>query len=352
MRCSPPAPGSSFGAAGRGPPRPRLGLLAQQVRVTGLVECDLQRVRVVAGVVLPPGLRRVRELLGPQEVLHAQLGGIHAELVGEHVDDALDEVHRLGDAERAGVRDATGRLVRVHAGDLAVRGLQVVAAGEDVEEAGGVLRRLRRAVERAVVGEHVDAQAEDLAVAGGGDLAVHVVVAGEPGRHQVLRAVLHPLHRLAGDDRTDDDEHVARVDRHLVAEAAADVGRDDLDLVLGQAGHQRVHRAVGVRRLGGGVDGELARHLVHVGDAAAGLHGCGMAPRVQHVLGHDDVGGREHVVAQRLVARLPVEDVVVGLAFDVVTDHRGARVEARFASMTGASGSYSTSISSSASRAA
>ena len=248
--------------------------------------------RVVAGVVLPAGGCGVRELLGSQQVLHPQLGGIHAELVGEAVDDALDEVHRLGDAERAGVGDTTGRLVRVHARDLAVRGAVVVRAGEDVEEAGRVLRRLGGGVERTVVGDHVDAEPDDLAVARRGDRALHVVVAGEAGRHQVLGAVLHPLDRLAGDDRPDDRAHVAGIDRHLVAEAAADVGRDHLDLVLGQAGDERVHGAVGVRRLRVRPERELAGHRVHVGDGAARLHRRRVRPRVQHVLRHDDVGAR------------------------------------------------------------
>ncbi len=280
--------------------------------------------RIVAGVVLPAGRCGERELLGSQQVLHPQLGGIHAELVGEAVDDALDEVDRLGDAERARVGDATGRLVRVHARDLAVRGAVVVGAGEDVEEAGRVLRRLGGGVERTVVGDHVDAEPDDLAVARRGDRALHVVVAGEAGRHQVLGAVLHPLDRLAGDDRADDRAHVAGIDRHLVAEAAADVGRDHLDLVLGQAGDERVHGAVGVWRLRVRPERELAGHGVHVGDGAARLHRRGVRPRVQHVLRHDDVGAGEHRVGGVLVAGLPVEDVVVRLALFVVADHRRA----------------------------
>ena len=87
-----------------------------------------------------------------------------SELDGQAVDDALDEVHRLGDAERAGVGDAARSLVGVDAGDLAVGGAVVVGAGEDVEEPGRVLRRLGGGVERPVVGDHVDADAEDLAV--------------------------------------------------------------------------------------------------------------------------------------------------------------------------------------------
>ncbi len=61
------------------------------------------------------------------------------------------------------------------------------------------------AVERAVVGEHVrPATPRILPSGGGGDLAVHVVVAGERRAHQVLGPVLDPLDRLAGDDGTHD----------------------------------------------------------------------------------------------------------------------------------------------------
>ena len=253
--------------------------------------------------------------------------GSIVQLDGEHVDHPLDEVDGLGDAERAGVRDPARRLVGVDAGDLAVRRLQVVGAGEDVEEAGRELGRLGGAVERAVVGEHLDPYAEDLAVLRRRDLAAHVVVAGERGAHQVLRAVLDPLDRHAGDDRADDRHHVARVDADLAAEAAADVRRDDPDLVLRQAGDERVHRAVRVRRLGGRPDGQLAADRVHVGDRAAGLQRRRVHPGVEDVLGDDHLGVGEHLVGLRLVAGLPVEDVVAGAAVLVVADDRGVRVE-------------------------
>ena len=126
-----------------------------QLLVARDVHGQAQGPRVVARVVDPAGLARVGELLGPQEVLHPQLGRVHLQLVGEAVDHALDEVGGLGDPERAGVGDAARRLVGVDAGDLAVGGLEVVRAGEDMEEAGRELRRLRRVVERAVVGQHL-----------------------------------------------------------------------------------------------------------------------------------------------------------------------------------------------------
>ena len=50
-------------------------------------------------------------------------------------------------------------------------------------------------------------------------------------------------------DRGDDRADIARIDADLVAEAAADVGRDHVDLVLRNAGEQRGHGADDVRRL-------------------------------------------------------------------------------------------------------
>ena len=203
-----------------------VGLLLAELVVAGHLHGQAHGRLVVAGVVHPARLARVRELVGLDEVLDPQLGGIHLQVVGQAVDEPLHQVHGLGDAERAGVGHAAGRLVRVDGGHLAVGRLQVVAAGEHAEEPGRVLDRRGGAVEGAVVGQHVGADGEDLAVLGGGHLAAHHVVAREAGAHQVLGAVLHPLHRLADHQRRDDGAHVARVDRHLVAEAAADVGRD------------------------------------------------------------------------------------------------------------------------------
>ena len=206
-------------------------------------------------------------------------------------------------------------------------GAVVVGAGEDVEEPGRVLGRLSRGVEGAVVGDDVDLDADDLAVGRGGDLAVHRVIAGEPGRHQVGAAILHPLHRALGDDRPDDGEHVTGIDRHLVAEAAAEVGRDDLDLVLGDAGHEGVDGAVGVRRLARDVSRQLPRHRVHVGHRPARLHRRRMRAGIDHVERDRDVSGGEGGVGGGGVAGLPVEDPVVRPALDLVTHERRVGVE-------------------------
>ena len=146
-------------------PRARFSrLLAAQLLVAGDVHRHLHRLGVVAGVVRPAGRRLVRELLGRDEAAHAQVDRVDLHLQRERVDHPLDQVDGLGDAERAAVGDAARRLVRVDGLDLHVRGLQVVGAAADVEEAGRELGRLGGRVERAVVGDHVDPQAGDLAV--------------------------------------------------------------------------------------------------------------------------------------------------------------------------------------------
>ena len=246
------------------------------------------------------------------------------------VDHALDRVHGLGHAERAAVGDAARRLVGVDAVDLDVRGLEVVGAGADVEEPGRELRRIGGGVGVAVIGEGLDAERGERAVLLRRQLGGDVVVAGEGVGLQVLHAILDPLDRLAGQDRGGHRDDVAGIDRHLAAEAAADVGRDDPDLVLGQAdvaGHQREHRADGVRRLGGHPDRELAVDLVEVGDAAAGLDRGDVDARDVDVLLDRDVGLGEGAVGGRPVAPLPVPDVIVLLVLLVGAQHRRAGLE-------------------------
>ena len=164
---------------------------------------------IVAGIVFPAERRGVGELLALDQVLHPELGRVHAELLGQDVHRPLDAIGRLGDPERAAIGDAARRLVGVDAVDRDMRDREVVGAGDDVEEAGRPFRWVGAGVEGAVVGDGVDAEAGHLAVLGRRDLGRHVVVAGEGGGRQVLDAVLDPLHRQAGDDRGDDGADVA-----------------------------------------------------------------------------------------------------------------------------------------------
>ncbi len=104
-------------------------------------------------------------------------------------------------------------------------------------------------------------------------------------------------------------------------------GRHDPDLVLGDAGDGRVERPVRVRRLGGGVHGEPARHAVHARDRAARLQRRRVHARVEQVAGAHVLGGGEDGVGGGGVARLPVEDPVVGAPVQLVAHQRGVRVE-------------------------
>ena len=119
------------------PPAPAAALVAE------LLERDPHRLGVVARVVDEPRRGLVRELLRLDEVVEPELRRVDAELVRGVVDEPLDQVRRLGDAERAAVGDAAGRLVRVVAVRDDVRGRDVVRAGDDVEQARPHLRRLR-----------------------------------------------------------------------------------------------------------------------------------------------------------------------------------------------------------------
>ena len=308
------------------PSAARFLLLAAQVVVAELVERQPHGRLVVARVVHEARGRLVRELVGADEVLQAQLGGVDAELVGGRLHEPLDQVGRLRDPERAAVGHAAGRLVRVGAVRLHVRDRDVIGAGHDVEQARLALRRLGVGEEGAVVGEQLHAQSGH-PVALHRQLALHVVVPGEARGDQVAGAVLDPLDRLSDQERGGRGHHVAGVDRHLVAEAAADVGRDDPDLVLGQPGHHREQRAVRVRCLRGHVDRGLAGGGVHVRHAAAALERRRMAARIVRLELDHPVGLRERRFGGRAVARLPVVDVVRVLALLVVPDHRRVRLE-------------------------
>ena len=266
-----------------------LGLLLAQALVVDEVHRLPEGGRVVARVVRPAGRRGVRELLGLDEVLHPELGRVLADVVGEDVDHPLDRVDGLRHPERAAVGDAARRLVRVDAVDLDERVLEVVRAGDHVEEAGRELRRIGRRIGVAVVGDRPDLEARDLAVLRRAHLGVDVVVASERVGLEVLRAVLDPLDRLADQERRGDGEDVPRIDGDLAAEPAADVVGLHPDVLLGdrQAGSRRDERddrPDRVRRLAGHVQRELLADRVPVGDAAAGLDRGDVDPRDVDVL--------------------------------------------------------------------
>ena len=132
---------------------------------------------------------------------------------------------------------------------------------------------------RTHVGEQVDPHAEDLAVVGDGELDLLQLVAAVVGDLRVLAARLDPLHRPAELERDDlHREDLLAVELQLGAEAAADVGRDDPDLVLRDAGRQRQQHPHDVRDLGGRPQGELAvRHRSGAATTARGSIAIGIS---------------------------------------------------------------------------
>ncbi len=209
-----------------------------------------------------------------------------------------------------------------------MRHRDVVAPGADVEQPGAELAGLGIGIEGALVGEDRGPHRHDPAVGVDRQFAPHVVVAGEPGRDDVLRPGLNPLHRLPQQKRGGGGHHVPRVDGHLVPEPAADVRRDDPDVLLGQPRHQGEKRPVGVGCLAGQVDGGLPGCRVDVGDHPACLQRCGVRTRVEGVERHHLVRRGEGCICARLVAGLPRISDVVGLTLLLVPDERGVGLEA------------------------
>ena len=191
------------------------------------------------------------------------------------------------------------------------------------------LGRIGGRVRVPVVRQRLDPHRGQRAVLLGREFGGDVIVPGERVGLEVFHPVLDPFYRLPRQDRGRDRDHIARVHRHLPAEASADVGRDDPDLVLLQAdvaGDQREHGPDGVRRLGGHPDGQLARDPVEVRDAGAGLDRGHVDARDVDVFLDRDVGVLEALVRGRLVAPLPVPDVVVVLVLFVGPQHRRVRL--------------------------
>ena len=94
----------------------------------------------------------------------------------------------------------------------------------------------------------------------------------------MLAAILDPAHRMADlhGDRGDGD--VFRHDPVLAAEAAADVGRDDADLVLRQAERLRQADPHHMAALGGEVHHQLVVAMIPVGQHAAAFERHGRLP--------------------------------------------------------------------------
>src|SRR5437899_7132941 len=91
-----------------------------------------------------------------------------------------------------------------------------------------------------------------------------------------------------------------------VAEAAADVGRDDPDLLFRKPGDDSKQGAMRMRRLRGHIEIRLTGGGVDVGHDPARLQRRWMAARVEALERDQPVGLRKGLVCLSLVAGLPV----------------------------------------------
>ena len=156
-----------------------LHLLLAERHVVGALHHLAHRGVVITGIVLPPERGVIRELLAPDEILQAQLCGVHTELLRQDVHATLDGIRGFGDPQRATVGDASRRFVGVDAVDYGMGDGKVVRTRDDGEETGREPAWISARVEAAVISKHVDAKARDLAFLGRRNLRRHVIVAGE-----------------------------------------------------------------------------------------------------------------------------------------------------------------------------
>ena len=198
----------------------------------------VERRVVVADVVLQRDRRLVRERR--DEVAPADLGRVDLHLARRGLDQPLDDVGRLGAAGAAiGVHR---RGVGEHRGHFAVDDRRRVLAGEQRRVQDGRDARGERGEIGAHVRRRVHAHGEELAVLVQRELGLGDVVAAVRVGHERLGALGGPLHRPVHLLRRPGDDDVLGVEVDLRAEAAADVGRDDAHLVLGQAEHEGGHQ--------------------------------------------------------------------------------------------------------------
>ncbi len=245
---------------------PLLLLAAQRVVAEQLLGLG-RRGLVVARVVLQPAHRGERELLVLDPVLLAQLQRLAAQLGRQLVHDPLDGERGLRPAGAAvGVGGGLGG-EHVRAGEPVGRELVDRVEHERAEDRDA---RRHQAQVGTHVGEQVDVQRENGAVALGCDRDVLDLVAAVVGREQRLRAGLGPLDRLAQLDRRGEDEDLLGRDLQLAAEPAADVRGDHPQLVLGHARGGRRQRLEDVRDLRRRPHGQLLTGRVD--DDGAGLH--------------------------------------------------------------------------------
>ena len=298
----------------------RLGLGEELVVADELPRLGERRFVVAAVVdqrreVLVDDFVVVGKVLGREEIPAPDLGSIHPQLGGGEVEQPLhDEDAMLATGAAIRSDDRLGREDRL---ELRVVGRDPVAA----QQRALAVDRHREAIGHigpGIVKKHI-LDAEDRAVTGQGDLGIVRLAALLGGGDEVLLAILDPLDRALELDRHPGDDDLLLVEHHdLRPEAAADEGRDDPDLVLGQPEHGGETVADRDRRLGGVPDRQPLGARVPVGDDTPVLHRRRRPVVVEQSTADHHVGG----LARLLVVTLLLDDVRRDVGAEVLVDPR------------------------------
>ena len=249
----------------------------------------------------------------------SHLDRIEIELARDRLDGAVDDpAHH---AHRRAHR-AVAALVREH--DLHVVGIvhNAIRPGEDQrDDARHIVRRIE-AIAAEVLGD-LEVEREDAAVLVHRGAGARDVLARVAGGEQVLGAVLAPAHRPPQRARQRRAGQLLAIERDLLSEAAADVGRDHRHLRLGELEPPRKLRAIRMRHLVADVHRQVLAALVPHGAAAACFDRCvGLAMLMEFSLDHD----RRFGEAALRIAR--AEDLMRDqVRRQRLVDQRGARRE-------------------------
>ena len=228
------------------------GLLGTSLPVARQGQRGVERRFVVAAVVDHRDLRRrepelPRELVATDEVLPADFGGIHPELLRELIHGALDREHRLRlpgasiRGRRRLARERRAHAARIVTDPVGPRQARRGDRGTEHPEAPRV---------GAEVGEQLGAHRDDRPVAARRELDVVPLLARVRGVRHVLVTRLDPFHRRAQAHRQQREHDLFRIDLLLHAETTAHVRRDHANPMLAEPEDVAKRVAQSVRPLG------------------------------------------------------------------------------------------------------
>ncbi len=264
----------------------------------------------IAAVIFDHDRRLIGIRLLGNHVAAADLGLVDAEIARGDVDQPLQHEGRLRPPGAAIGIDRHG-VGEDHLHFAIDRGRQINAGEQRSVEIGRDVGTEGRNV-AADIGERVDPQPEELAVLVERKLGFSHVVAALRVGDKAFAPLADPFDRPADFRAGPGDDRFFGIVELLHAEAAADVGRHDPQLVLrnveDESAHQQPHH---VRELARSPERVLAGRRVVFGDRRARLHRIADQPVVDEADARHMRGLAESGIGRRLVAERPVAAQIV-----------------------------------------